>query len=710
MKSSLWVILFFLCANCLPAAEHNASLVLACSSANDLYQVLRSNHIPCVQYDSPAAAVQNAAPGAGVMVLADGYPKTPTPLTPAILTQAAQKKLRLFVEFPAYLPSQKIGKIIAADRERGVITSTMFGDTLKPMSIVLLNGCSFVETAAANPLIVLAQVAGFDRAVYGLKDTTAHPLLFELPGRSVLVATTKLSQFVTARYGPHAAWQSIWRFILNYVQPGLDTSRLDWISPVHPAYKLSDQLPADAARQAIIKGIDWHSNARMLVHPAWTNQLAAYDTREIPVGPRPDASLPAGDGSEGLLEGFASGINSDGSQFVRWWLRSDSNGESTLAFALRAQLDGDPRSRQIAGNLADWVWFKSGLQHGGDPANSMYGLLGWGPNGKFRTIFYGDNDIKAILGGIGTAALLKTDRWDEALVKNILANYRTTGALGFRQNSFTGPMPADWKKLFKEKLENPRPHYQAWVWSSYLWLYDKTGYKPLLERTREAIARMMELYPDGWFWANGFQQERGRMLLPLAWLVRVDDRPLHRAWLKRLAQDMARAQDASGAIREELGELSHGAMPPPLTNTRNKNPEASIIMKNGDPVADLLYTCNFTFFGLHEAAAATGDPLYRAMEDRLADFLLSIQVRSASHPELDGAWFRAFDFKRWEYFASNADHYWGPTCVEAGWTQGWITTTLALRELNQNLWDLSKGSGIKRAFEKIRPLMLPDEK
>ena len=40
-----------------------------------------------------------------------------------------------------------------------------------------------------------------------------------------------------------------------------------------------------------------------------------------------------GDG-RGVLEGIVSEVHLDGSQPVRWWLRSDSNGESSL-LALR---------------------------------------------------------------------------------------------------------------------------------------------------------------------------------------------------------------------------------------------------------------------------------------------------------------------------------------------------------------------------------------
>ncbi len=199
------------------------------------------------------------------------------------------------------------------------------------------------------------------------------------------------------------------------------------------------------------------------------------------------------------------------------------------------------------------------------------------------------------------------------------------------------------------------------------------------------------------------------MLLPLAWLIRVQDTPEHRAWLRRIAADLHAAQQPCGAFIEEIGDPARGEMPPPTANRKTKHAEAPLIMKNGDPVTDLLYTDNFAFFGLHEAYAATGEDLYRDMADRLAEFLLRVQIRSEAHPELDGAWYRAFDFRRWEYFASNADIDWGPWCTEVGWTEGWIPAVLSLRELRLNLWDLSSAAEVKTIFDRLRPSLLGDE-
>ncbi len=193
-------------------------------------------------------------------------------------------------------------------------------------------------------------------------------------------------------------------------------------------------------------------------------------------------------------------------------------------------MDGDDRSRLIAGNLLDWVYGRSGLFQN-DPEKANYGLLFWAP-GNAQAL-YQENEIKTILGCMGTAGILNTDRWDELLVKNILGNFRTTGVNGFRGHRLENPdlLRDGWQSYGKRNTIVLQPHYEAWTWASYLWLYDKTKWKPLLEKTAKEIGMMMKAYPRDWRWTNGIQQERGRMLLTLSWLIRADDRPEYRAWL-----------------------------------------------------------------------------------------------------------------------------------------------------------------------------------
>ena len=45
--------------------------------------------------------------------------------------------------------------------------------------------------------------------------------------------------------------------------------------------------------------------------------------------------------------------------------------------------------------------------------------------------------------------------------------------------------------------------------------------------------------------------------------------------------------------------------------------------------------------------------------------------------------------------------------MESGWTQGWITAVLALRQMQTSLWDLTRASRIERHFERLRREMLP---
>ena len=84
--------------------------------------------------------------------------------------------------------------------------------------------------------------------------------------------------------------------------------------------------------------------------------------------------------------------------------------------------------------------------------------------------------------------------------------------------------------------------------------------------------------------------------------------------LRRFATDLLAFQDECGAIRETLGGTEDGV----ASNGAFGKGESTLIQRNGDPVCDMLYTCNFALIGLHEAAAATGDPFYAKADDRLA--------------------------------------------------------------------------------------------
>ena len=195
-------------------------LVLSGAADNDLFLALRNSGIDCERYDDPREAIDQASRGSGVLLLAQGYPDSTTPISAGLLQKAATKGLRLYVEYPGWLPGEDTVRPRDAKVERAVVQSGFFGPGLPPLRILSVNGLRFVPTAAGNAHLVAAQVAGFDSAVYGLPKLT-YPLLYEHPSdSSLLVATTRLSSFVIGRYAPGDAWRTVWQGILRWLAPG----------------------------------------------------------------------------------------------------------------------------------------------------------------------------------------------------------------------------------------------------------------------------------------------------------------------------------------------------------------------------------------------------------------------------------------------------------------------------------------------------------
>ena len=682
-----------------------------CPADNDLYRVVAdAAGGPPPRHDHFSEAVDAADPQAGLLLLADGYPETPTPVDPALLTRAAERGLRLYLEYPAAVPGLRLGPPRAAGHERAVVADGFFGEKLPAARILAVGGLHLQDVdlatthapthAAVTAHLVAARVAGFDSAVYGLPARTA-PLLFEIGPSPLLVATTMLSRIVTGRYAPTDAWATLWQTLLAWVCPGCQLG-LAWAPLVAPTFAPAQALPVDAEAEALRRGVAWFHGSGLLVHPQREAELVPYlETGRMP---QPDTADP-GDGSAGILEGQMSVLQPDGSQEVSVIRRCDCVCEAAMALALSGQ-------SEVAGKLLDFVFFDSEARGGGrgDPAHPAYGHVAWGVSTPaWLKANYGDDNARVLLSTAAAAATLGDTRWDEAMALCLLANLRTTGVHGFRPGriDYEALEERGWEACFRDDLVLLHPHYECYLWACFLWAYEHSGDELFYRRARAAIARLVEAGPGGWRWTNGLAQERARMLLPLAWLVRVADTEEHRRWLRDIAAGLLALQDDCGAIAEELGAPELGSYPPPLTNEAYGEHEASLIQANGDPVADLLYTTNFAFLGLHEAAAATGDADLAAAADRLAGFLCRIQTRSVRRPELDGAWFRAFDFGRWEPWGSNADVGWGAWSVESGWTQGWITAVLALRQQRTCLWDLTAGSGVGATLRQHREDMLP---
>ena len=689
-------------------------LYFVCGEDNDLYLVAKASGIACERYGGVKEAVEHAPEGSGVLVLAESYPHQCTAIDGAVYEHGAKKRLRLYVEFPEALPGLQVGEPqhVAQGRyhnilERCVVATDAFAPQLKRMRILSLHDCVYIPVEQGMAELVLARVSGFESAVYGLPAEGVHPILFKHPSRDILVATTKLSEFLQGRYAPPAAWPYVWRWVFEWLSGGRQSRLLHSVPNVHPAYGKDEPLQKDADLDAFRRGVAWYSNAKLLVASSWKDVAYKY-ARDSAVPHYLDPSWPLGDGSNGILEGFSSNIEWNGTQPVGWGLRNDCIGEVSMSMAFSGGIEKKLMNSHIARNLNDFIYFNSELSASprDNPKSPSYGLVAWTLPLAPGT-YYGDDNARSMLGTMAASGMLRSNRWTPGVLRCLLANLRTTGTLGFRHNSLTDSLlhKFGWRHYYDEKFVNYHPHYEAYLWACFLRAYGKTRYAPFLERTRTAIRMTMAAYPDRWRWTNGLQQERARMMLPLAWLVQLEDTPEHRGWLRRIASDLISFQDKSGAIREEVGSEGEGQYGPPKSNAAYGTNEAPLLQKNGDPVADLLYTTNFAFLGLHEASAATCDPMLVEAENKLAEFLCRIQVRSTKHPELDGGWFRAFDFGSWDYWASGSDWGWGPWSIETGWTQSWITSVLGMRLLRTSLWDVTGRCDLGANLDKLLPVM-----
>ncbi|WP_143715758.1 hypothetical protein [Pedobacter heparinus] len=704
MVKALFVSVLLFIVSLSFAQEKTCGLYIAGSQKNDMVKVLSASKLKFSISENADEAVKKAQLNAAVLLFAEGYPSQRVAISQESVQAIRDKKLKVYIEFPQEIPGMTFSPVLNYIKlERGIVnTSKIKG--LDSLDLLGLTDHYYVVTKATKPFVLLGKVAGYDKADFGISDVKTYPLLFKYD--QFIIGTTKLSDAISSRFGPAVSWIKVWDFIMNEMGIALPVGNLErnWVKDLAPSYSAAAVLPKDALKKGIRRGTDWFYNSRLLIHPSWQDTFLRRTSKDgvKVVYPPIEKNAAIGDGKLGILEGHSSFINADGSQPVRWWLRADCQAEVAYALSSSAKTLSNKKYSQTAANLLDHLFKVSNLRSGerNDPSSPSFGLIGWATTDP--DAYYGDDNARTILAAIGASVNLQSANWDKYIVEGILGNFRTAGKNGFRGPWFrdAAMQKTSWKALGNREIVNVHPHYEAWLWACYLWFYDKTGYEPLLKKAKEAIAITMKKYPD-WRWTNGIQQEYTRMILPLAWLVRVENTAQHREWLSFVCDKLLQDLTKNGAITEKLGKTGLGRYERIASNAEYGSKEAPLISTNGDSVTDLLYTLNFAFFSLNEAAAATGESKYATATAQISDFMLRAQVNSPTHKDLDGAWFRAFDYKRWDYWASNADSGWGPWGTLTGWTQSWIITGLIHKSKQENLWDNSKLSYSSAQFKTL---------
>ncbi len=681
-------------------------LIFCCPAENDLYRLAVRRWRSCRRVDTPQEAVHAAPEGSGVMLLPRQYPDAADTLGEPIWRTIIQKRLRVYAEYVTDVPGAPSGAIRRAEWERGVAASIELQPDLAYLRILALHDCRYLTVPVESPLLVMARVAGFDTAVYGLPPRT-YPLLYRSPEHPehILAASTALSHFCVGRYAPSDAWAAVWDFILRWVTRGSRPIRLRWSPLVTPMMDPTQPVTPDRERTALRQCSRWYHASRLLVSSDEWQEITVSLKDGLEERAMPKEGQIGGDGRYGLLEGYASRILPNGEQPQRLPLRADCNAEAAMVLALDWVVNRSADSRTVASNLLDFVYHRSGMHGGarGNPKHPAYGLIAWGAVAPaWEVANYGDDAARVALATMLTAACLQRSDWDDALTRVIWSNLRTTGRFGFRGDRVDVPAleAHGWRHFHDAPTVNCAPHFESYLWACYLWAYRQTGYAPLREKAACAIRMTMEAYPHQWRWGDSI--ERARMLLSLAWLIRVDDTAEHRGWLMRVADDLLKLQEPCGAIRETVNESGGGGHYfAPSSNEAYGTSETPLIQTNDDAASDQLYTTGFALLGLHEAVGATGDAGLAQAEQRLAHYLCRIQNRSDQLRWLHGSWFRAFDFKRWEPWASSADVGWGAWCVESGWSMAWTAAVMGLRQQHTTLWDKTASVRIDRCVRSV---------
>ncbi len=658
-------------------------IILCCansSSTNDLLSALEQSNYTVRCATDVDAALSLAEENDLVYVPAAAYPVPELIITDRQLQRIEEKKVRLIAEYPRQVGGRVYGEPYIVKHERLVILDEK-QTGLPPMTLMTVNGCHVLPSDATPTLFCMAKAAGYDQAVFGLPDVVYPLVETDVGAIGVTVFTTSLTRFIRAKYAPAAKWKTLWSRLLS-TWTGQEV-HLDWQPTVRPTYGPKDPLPADVEMQAFYRSYRWF--------------------RQYIVGEE------AGSGRLLAQEGYLSLIDSDGRQEIRICFRSDCFAETAMVLALHHKLTGDPEDRRLAERLLDTVWCTKEF-YNDDPAAEYYGLNNWFDNSK---VFYGDDNARTLLGSLLARSVLGESRWDERLLRCLLANLRTSShKTGFRlerldakENSLLFKHDKTWRDHYESEVVYCAGHFEAYLWACFLLAYKDTGNRQFLETAENGLRHMMEVYPDGWRWTNSMTAEIARMLLPLAFLVRVDNTTEHRQWLRRMCEETlahmvpcGAYQDyittPSGAYEDYLGTVTNGLYPPPHSNESFGTTEASLIQNNGDPATDLLYATNWALLGLHEATVAfqavgeTTEDIQKAAAD-MAQFLCRIQLKKTdeNNDYLDGAWMRSFDFDKWEYWGSTADIGWGAWCVESGWVNTWISSLMVLRGQKTSFYD-----------------------
>lgn len=508
-------------------------------------------------------------------------------------------------------------------------------------------GCS-----NARPLLYYVKQNVHDRAAVP-DDHNAIPiedraLWFEMDGQ-ILVSSFRLANFNRARHAPIKRIRTVIRFIAEWLL-GRPVA-LDWLEP---PYRLG---PADG-----------------VIHDSLHEQIR--DSAERAVRWYTGAGLLLNEGRDGVMEGMASDINSDGRQRRFQWLRSDCIGEVSLSYYMHYLLDdkNPGKSLQISDRLMhvcfDYMQVKEeGLHHG---------MLRW--TQEQWDVCYQDDVARAIIPQLLKCLYSNTTAYLEECEAALEFLLRTTGTDGTRELlTYNTQLTSEAvEEMANVPGAKPSAHFNAYYHAALLLAYRLTGKEVYRSVAAKGLETIMNAYPHT-MRVMSQVQEMSRLILPLSWLYWVTGESRHLEWLYQVTEDMQPFKDTSTGAYVEWDEGYES-----MFRRKYGADENTLLTQNGDPVADLLYTNNWLPIGWIQAFLVTKDQRFWELWEETARFIVSAQIRSCNL-DIDGGWARAYDVEKQEVYATPADDSWGPWAIESGWTVAEISSGLMMGLLLERL-------------------------
>ena len=608
---------------------HVGSLLFVARPGNDILTAVSAGEgaLPSTKtFGTVTAALESAEAGDGLLIMAEDM----LPVTPGVPQQNSSvvvtgeqwaairaKQLKCYLEFPRFAPpptgaedaapqplptAQTLWERVAVSAPGGL------GSGLPPLA--LLHPHKHVDFVQLPPAmlatadLVIAKVAGFDTASFGLPPPNATWPMLARTSPTLMLAATQLSYCRRRRFAPSASWMAVVAHVLTFASGGTWKAKTGmplWTPAVTTSFGRLEVLPADAERQALLRGVQFYRSSRLLPTAERATELAQLGTlsdtaplrlqtearrkyaRLVP----PYAAPVSGDGQLGVFEGLTSDITLGGTQPQSNGMRCDCISETSASFAVRAAVTGNVSDRLVATNLLNYAHLHAGFHQawavgangGGGTADGRpwvisgdtFGIKSWTTSKGAYELFYKDDDARGLLAAIATAGLLQSERWHSTLATGVLGNLRITPHDGFgpRSSAFAKLVDAagfdprkGWRQYYDSQSAGDdkggaiSPHYQSYIWAAFLWAYGRSGFAPLLARPQAALRSAMEGFPAKWVpTANGIAMQRARILLPLAFLVRANDTAEHRQWLISAVDGLLGRRHCEGSWCAYMEEL-----------------------------------------------------------------------------------------------------------------------------------------------------------